>query len=390
MAEKPELTTAEVKEYLKPLEGRDVFLNDIRSNLEIKQGSKAWNNIRNILFQLSEQGIVKPSGKRDGGWKVIKTYLPVSVFGVVRERRPLFKLNFPHDCDTDLELPIADHAIIREGDLILIGGESNYGKTTLSLNFMGENIIFGPVLMGNEFTHLVGEDGKEPSNEPTPRFLNRMDVMSQRIHWTDDAGQDRFTLLPVREDFAEHIVKNKINIIDWINLESGEHYLIGNLLDGIKSKLGRGIGIVVLQKNKGADSARGGQFTKDFCDLELLIDSFGKLESRITVGKCKESKGLLTGRSWAFSIFNAGTEIRKLREVTRCWECHGKGFGRGGECPNCGGLGWLNSRHQEEYAEIPYPDKPCSKCGKEEWVFAPDGKSYICDVCSNQTVGKLL
>ncbi len=331
----PELTTDKVKEYLKPLEGREVTLNAIRADLEIDKGSKAWQGIRNILFQISEQGIVRASGKRDGVWKVVKHVSTVPVFSIPRERRPPVDLKFPRDRDTDLELPMAGKVIIREGDLILIGGVSNFGKTTMSLNFLAENIEFEPVLMGNEFTSLV-----EKEYRPTPRFLSRLDAMNW-VSWVYEDGGDRFTLLPVFEDFAENVVKDKINIIDWINIESGEHYLIGNILNGIKRANGKGITIAVLQKAQGMESARGGQFTKDFADLELLIDRHSNLESRITVGKCKESTEGLTGRSWSFQIRNQGTSICDVKEVKKCWKCLGSGHGKGGECEQCKGVGWV-------------------------------------------------
>jgi len=73
----------------------------------------------------------------------------------------------------------------------------------------------------------------------------------------------------VKSDYVEHIVPDKINIIDWINIDSGEHYMIGSILEGIKRQLGRGIAIVAIQKAEGATAGRGGQFTRDFADLDF-------------------------------------------------------------------------------------------------------------------------
>lgn len=335
------LTNDYVKQFLKPMEGRIITLTDLRKELQIEKGTAAWDDIRNILLELSrlKEPIVAQSGKRDGVWKVIRRAIAVPVFSVDRERRPPFDLKFPRDRETDIELPIAGKVVIREGDLILIGGVSNYGKTTMSMNLLGENIDYLPALLGNEFTK---------DNEPTPRFLERLDAMDVNkggwVSWINEDGQDKFTLLPVDEDFAENVIKDKINIIDWINLESGEHYLIGNVLKGIKKAIGKGIAIGVLQKGDKADAARGGQFTKDFADLELLIDRHGDFGSRITVGKCKESTERLTGRSWAFEIRNHGVAISNVREVVRCWNCHGKGYTNHGDCPDCMKIGWIEKK----------------------------------------------
>ena len=344
------LTYDYVKQFLKPMEGRIITLNELRKELHIEKENEAFDDIRNILHYLSreKEPVISPSGKKDGVWKVIKRVSPVSVFGIERERRPVFDLRFPKDRDTDIEIPIADYAVIREGDLILVGGEKNSGKTTMSLNFTAENIEQSPILMGNEFTVLVGDEKQEAKNEPSPRFLNRLDTMKKWVNWYNGNGQDKFTLLPVREDFAEHIIPNRINIIDWINIETGEHYLIGTILEGIKKKLGRGIAIVILQKAHGKEAARGGQFTKDFADLEMLIDSHGETESRITVGTCKESTGSIFGRSWAFFSSNQGTEIHNIREVVRCWNCHGKGYTNHGDCPDCRRVGWIEKKGVKE------------------------------------------
>jgi len=42
-----------------------------------------------------------------------------------------------------------------------------------------------------------------------------------------------------KEDYAEHIVKDRINIIDWINLDAGRLYDISKVMDDIKAEIGR-------------------------------------------------------------------------------------------------------------------------------------------------------
>ncbi len=335
MAEiKPIITTAEVKEFLKNIEGKEISLTALRNELGIKRDDKSFDTVRNILFQLSEQKegtkLVRPSGKKDGVYKVIKQVSPVPVFSIERERRPVFDLIFPRDFNTMQEMSFSRDIIIREGDLILISGVSNFGKTTLCMNFCGENIDAHPVLMGNEYTTT--------EEEPTPRFLNRLDSMDVNkdgwIDWIDVDGNDKFTLLPVREDYAEHIVKNKINIIDWINIETGEHYMIGTVLYGIKRNSGRGISIIAIQKSEGADAGRGGQFTKDFADLELLIDRFGESDVLLTIGKVKEYSHHVVGKTYAYSILN-GVKIVNFREVKRCHHCKGQGWTKGEKCDFC-------------------------------------------------------
>lgn len=334
-AKKP-ITASEVRDYLLPIQGKEITLDQIRKDFNVLPGSKSWSAVRNILFQLSESDAVKPSGKKDGTYKVITKVVPVSVYGVPRERREPFPLVFPRDMWTFDELLISKSVVVREGDLILISGLSNYGKTTLCINFLAENLDKKPVLMGNEYTTIV-----EDEYVPAPRFMARLDAMgdpeSGWVEWVDEKCQDKFTLLPVRDDYAEHIVKDKINIIDWINIDTGEHYLIGSILEKIKRNLGRGVAIIAIQKKEGELSGRGGQFTKDFADLELLIDRFGKTDVLMTIGKVKEATTPIAGNTYAYSIARSGTQIVGFRQVTRCRPCKGTGYIKNEPCSTCQG-----------------------------------------------------
>ncbi len=331
------ITPEEVKKFLMAIQGREITLKQIRDEFHILSGTQSYDTVRTILSRLADQKIIRLSGKHDGVYKVVTQVEPVQIFGIDRERRPPFKLWFPKDFETAMEMSFADDIVIREGDLILISGVSNLGKTGLCLNFVGENIDYKPVLMGNEYTN--------PGGEPMPRFIGRLDGMSIKnggwVNWVDEAGKDKFTLLPVHDDYAEHIVKDRINIIDWINIESGEHYMIGTILNNIKKQLGKGIAIIAIQKAEGADAGRGGQFTKDFADCEILIDKLGNSETLLTIGKVKEYTNPVSGRHFGFTIAK-GVKILNFREVKRCDACKGTGFQAGKPCSDCAAKKWVD------------------------------------------------
>ncbi len=331
----PDRLSDKLEELLKTTQGKEVNLASLRAELGINPDTPAWDGIRVLMFNLATKKIVKPSGRKDGVYKVIAQVKPIKVFG--RERRPPIMINFPRAQDTGQELDFAKDIICREGDMFLLSGQSNKGKTTLCMNFCGENILLHPALMGNEYTTI--------DNEPLSRFMGRLDSMDW-VEWADkETGEDNFTLLPVREDYAEHIIKDKINIIDWINLP-GEYFLISPVMEGIKRELGRGIAIIAIQKNPGLDYGRGGYMTKDFADCELLLDQFGDSEILLTVGKVKEYKRPVSGRMFAYSIVN-GVKIMNFREVVKCPYCKGtgvaytKGIGQA-PCSECGGKGKID------------------------------------------------
>jgi len=317
-----------LREFLLETQGKEVTLKYLRQELKIDPATQAWQGIRVAMLRLAKEKLVKPSGRRDGTYKVIFQVKRINVFG--RERKPPVKLNFPRDYYSQDEIMPASDIILREGDLILISGRSNYGKTTLCMNFCGENIESNPVLMGNEYTTI--------DQEPSPRFMNRLDNMDW-IEWANGNGEDKFTLLPVYSDYAEHIIKDRVNIIDWLNIEAGEYYLISKVMEEIKRQLGKGIGIIALQKAAGAVSGRGGQFTKDFADVEILLDEYHEKEIKLTIGKVKESITRVSGRSFAFGI-EKGVKIFNFRELIKCPSCYGKGWKGMAKCNDCRGTGF--------------------------------------------------
>lgn len=315
---------------LETAQGKEVSLASLRTELRIDPTSPAWNSLRVLMYRRVETKIVKASGRSDGVYKVIRQIKAISVYG--RERRPPVGINFPRAQDTGEEFCFAQDIVFREGDLILLSGQSNKGKTTLCMNFCAENIDSKPVLMGNEYTTL--------DDEPAPRFLSRLDSMDW-VQWFNEDGQDNFTLLPVRDDYAEHIVKDKMNIIDWINLDANMLYGISAVMADIKRASGKGTGVIAIQKKEGEGAGRGGQFTKDFADCELLLDQYQGDEILLTIGKVKEYKRRVTGRKFAYAIAD-GVRIVNFREVRKCNICNGAKIFKGSPCANCNGTGYVD------------------------------------------------
>ena len=325
------LTAEQIKTWLE-VEEQEFYIDKFRDKHGIVSDSSTFYTTISRMVTSKE---LKRLGR--GLYRRVKRVSPVNVFNVNREIRPPIDLRFPLDYNKGIEVEFANSIVIREHDVITIGGQSNWGKTTWALNFCGANVDMKPILMGNEYTSRIGDTD---DYEPTQRFMNRLKEMQQDgdklwVQWTDAEGRDKFTLLPVKSDYAEHIVKDRINIIDWINLDADKLYNISKVMDDIKAELGRGVGIIVLQKGEGT-MARGGQFTKDFTDCELLIDKFNDKESLLTIGKVKEYTNPIIGKTYAFGI-SRGVRIVDFREVKRCVACKGQGYSSGNRCTCCNG-----------------------------------------------------
>ncbi len=246
-----------------------------------------------------------------------------------------FDLAYPYGHEDNSSFGFEDLINLSAGDLIVVSGVSNTGKSTFVLNILGENVARHKcILMGNEYATLGGK--------PSPKFKRRMMKMSW-VNWND--GSSPFVLLPIREHFEDYIEPGAINIMDWINL-TDQFYKIGQIFEDIKVGVGDGIAVAVLQKEEQAELARGKGFTRDLADVYFTIDPFGDWESRLTVGKVKDPKKRVTGRSWAFKIVDGGANLHDIREVVRCNVCYGKKWKRSGNtsipCDACDRKGFIN------------------------------------------------
>jgi len=323
-------------EYLQTAIGRDVNLKDIRAFLKIEPGGKDDQNLRvQMSTTLISKKIVKPSGRNDGIYKVLTPIEPVRWWEDDINEDPI-DFRFPRSYEDESMFGIEDIVEVFAGDLILITGDTNYGKTAIALSIMGENLGLMPaVLMGSEYT---AADGKI-----SPKFKRRMKRMSW-AKWMND-GKPLFQLLPIGADFEDYIEADHLNFIDWISLP-GEYYLIDRVMKAIKDRVGNGVAVPVLQKNQGQEFAEGGQRSERYADVVLKIDPYGEGESMLTLGKVKAPKGKATGRMWAFSIVDFGANLLNIREIVKCRKCWGKGYVRSGQnsirCDSCQGKKYIN------------------------------------------------
>ncbi len=220
---------------------------------------------------------------------------------------------------------------ISPGDIIVVAGVSNMGKTTFAQNFLWENMDSYPcVLMGNEYTPV--------------KFKRRISRMTWNNPIRED-GKPKFELIRRFENWADIIEPDKVTIIDWIALPANELYNIGHVIQGIQSKLGNGVALIVLQKDESSNLGRGRAFSEELSSLYLTID-----KGRMTVRKAKEWFEHNPNREvYGFEITNGGVEFRNIRPLVKCLSCHGSGQYKGGECFDCHGTGYIDSPDELNY-----------------------------------------
>lgn len=328
-----------LKEYLGTAQGRVVHLRDIRAFLQIEPGSKEDANLRNQMSTtLVEDKTVKPSGLNDGSYKVLTPIKKITTMDKIGEDPIDFRFPRNHNED-ETAFRIEDIVEVFPGDFILISGRSNYGKTAMALNLMGENMnLFDmpPNLMGSEYT---ASDGKL-----SPKFKRRI----KRMDWANLVNEDgtlNFGLTPIGGDYEDYTEADCMNIVDWISL-NGDYFLVDRVMKTIKDRVGNGIFVGVIQKNKDAEFGEGGERTERYADVSLRIDSFGNHESLLTLGKIKSPKVKASGRTWVFEVVDFGANFANIREVVMCLNCYGKGWkkisGTSTPCPTCHKTGYID------------------------------------------------
>ena len=325
-----EITTDEIRNFLKPLEGQKVTLDEVRREFNILQGSKSYNIVRVIMNRLVDQKILKATGVR-GEFRVLKEIKTVDWWDGSDPEPITFR--FPRSYTDGTKFDIENCVEIFEGDMILLDGVTNAGKTAIAISIMGENLdLFGGcLLMGSEHTKTDGN--------VDPKFKRRLNRM-EWANWIND-GHPKFDLLPVGSDYEDYVRMDALNIIDWISLP-GDFWLIDTILKKIKDNVGKGVVVPVLQKNSLADYAEGGERAERYADLRLTINPYGDYESRLTISRVKAPKGRAKGRTWAFMVVDNGANLKSIREIVRCSKCYGKGWKQGSPCWDCKQRGYVD------------------------------------------------
>ena len=200
-------------------------------------------NRRVILHRLVEAKVLERHPKKNGIYRRIENESPVIEWETA-DISATIPLKWPFELE--------NCALIYPKNIAVIAGAPNAGKTAFLLNFIKLN-------MGKYKVHYY-------SSEMGPEELKLRLSKFGNITWKFDA-RERST------NFADVIYPDDINIIDYIEITSGEFYLIGEELRAIFDKLNKGIAIVALQKKKGAELGRGAEFSLEKPRLYLSMDS---------------------------------------------------------------------------------------------------------------------
>lgn len=314
-----------VHEWLALHQGENFDLDTVCRQLEIRGADNRHHVVKKLAYEV-ERGRLEKSDPRARARMYRYINKEVRYIDWLNTNvSKTINVKWPYSISDNTRFSFDGHVCISPGDLIVLAGVSNMGKTAFVLNFLWANMDeYSCRLMGNEYTPA--------------KFKRRVANMT----WANPVNADgvaKFELIERRDNWKDIIEPDKINIIDWLNLPGNELYSIGNILDGIQSKLDEGIALVVIQKDEASVLGRGRSFSEELSSLYFTID-----KGRLTVRKAKEwYQYNPNGDVYGFELVRGGTEFKNIRKIKKCSNCHGSGNYKGQDCYPCRGTGYVDN-----------------------------------------------
>jgi hypothetical protein len=193
-------------------------------------------------------------------------------------------------------LSIEEYVNLFPGNLAVVAGATNSGKTALLLNVVYLNHQTFPM----PIYYFCSEMGDVELKERLEQF----DGMA--IEEWNFKAIDRST------DFADVIVPDCLNIVDYLELTE-DLWAVNTHLTAIARKHGNGLSIVALQKKEGQKWGRGQEFSAEKSKLYLSMDK-GKLT--IVKGKSWANKSVNPNGLFVRFNINKGCQIEMTQEWT--------------------------------------------------------------------------
>ena len=226
------------------------------------------------LQRLCKAGIIEKYGDKRGCYRIIENNLDALDWQTA-QTDPL-NLIWPFG--------IHNHVNLYPGNIAVLAGFPNSGKTALLFNFIRLNQL------QHEIHLFSSEGGAEELKMRLSKFDCPLD--SWRFKAWDRSG-----------DFADVIKPDAINIIDYLELHD-DFYKVGGIIKSISDKLKSGFALIAIQKNSGRDEGLGGARGLEKPRLYMAMEA-GRLK-------------IVKAKSWADSSSNPNGQSIRFKLVDGC------------------------------------------------------------------------
>ena len=234
----------EVREFVLSTNGN--FLStDVHKCLHLST-REDQKNLSMILSRMQVDGIIEKAGKRNGEWRLVD-----------QDCKPMDWINA--DCAyKDLWLPLGLDQVcgVQPGNILVIAGAKDSGKTAFLLNVAKEN----------RHKYKVHYFNSEMGAAEFKMRASKFDDVSIS-QWRDVSVYER------SDNFADVIKpgEGNLNIIDFLEVVD-EFWKVAATIQKIHKKLDGALCVIGIQKNPKQDLGRGGAFSLEKARLYLSLD----------------------------------------------------------------------------------------------------------------------
>ena len=276
-------------------------IDKMKPSKEFPQGGIPFRQAVNLVFYNLSQVNKKPTLKQVGNkYRMIDRNVKK-----IDLRAPIntatFDLTFPYGVDDGTDFEWNDNIVVTPGDVIVIAGKSNKGKSTMCKNFLANNV--------NKHDCIYFDSEYNPSR--FQRQMNEIDWVKPDLWTAYDEG--RFILAENQGNYEDLMQNGKINIVDWLRVED-EFWKVATIIREMKQSNTEGITIVAIQKGFG-ELGMGGVHSLFDAALYVTMDWNDKENcNTLQVIKAKEcKKQYLDAKKYTFTIGGNGTKFYDIK-----------------------------------------------------------------------------
>lgn len=253
-----------------------------------------------VLYNITHDNKVPDLEQTGKVYRLINRDMKEIVWWESKEHE-IMLIRWPYGVYDNSEFEFETNITLNPGDAIGLAGEGNQSKTAFGLNIIVNNMDkYECVLFTSEFNDI--------------KFRNRMG----NYDWTglyNPDGKPKFRVVKLEENFQDIVVKDAINVFDWIRMDD-EPWKIAAIIDNCKKKVGKGLFIYSLQKRSYKTFGVGGEASKDYADVYFTLSYDKTLQSSVLKVEKVKCPGIKNPnyKSYAFNCSD-GAHFRDIREI---------------------------------------------------------------------------